>query len=156
MNPESWLWLKELAISIPAAALFVVIMSRLKEPLRFELNVLLAGGAAATYLSGDLGHWELVYMVLATSIALMAIRRRSYPWIGVAWLLHTCWDTVHHFADSPLWRLHETSSAGCACFDALIAIWFFMGAPTVLGKRDRPAWGDLTWPRVGRRRRSRL
>lgn len=139
MHSEVIVWLEQLAIGIPTAALFIFLMSRLREPWRFQLNVLLAGGAAATYVSGDLDYWELVYMVVATGIALVAIRRRSYAWIGIAWWSHTAWDVVHHFAGSPLWRLHETSSAGCACFDALIGVWFLLGAPTVLGRRDRGA-----------------
>jgi hypothetical protein len=60
---------------------------------------------------------------------------RSYRWIGAAWLMHACWDIVHHFWGNPIWPFMPRSSFGCAIFDSLIAIWFLLDAPALLTPR---------------------
>ena len=50
-------------------------------------------------------------------------QRHSYLLIGVCWRLHTGWDAVHH-----------AIAAGYAVFDALVAIWFFVEAPSIFGR----------------------
>jgi hypothetical protein len=55
----------------------------------------------------------------------------SHRFIGIAWLMHSCWDFVHHFWGNPIWPFMPTSSFGCMIFDALIAVWFLAGAPSV-------------------------
>jgi len=56
---------------------------------------------------------------------------RSYRFIGVAWLMHSCWDIVHHLWGNPIWPFMPTSSFGCFVFDSLIGVWFLAGAPSM-------------------------
>ena len=54
----------------------------------------------------------------------------SYRCIGLGWIMHTVWDVAHHFYGQPIVFFAPTSSAQCAITDALIAVWFFAGAPS--------------------------
>jgi len=112
------------------AALFVLVMSRVKEPARQRLNAIIVAGAGGVYLSGGFGAWELLYPVLVTPVAYLGLR--SYRCIALAWLTHSAWDVVHHLWGNPIWPFMPTSSFGCMIFDALIALWFLAGAPTIL------------------------
>ncbi|MFT3839111.1 MAG: DUF6010 family protein [Myxococcaceae bacterium] len=112
------------------AAVFVALMSLVREPLRRTLNALLVTGATGVYLSGGLGPWELLFPALMMPIVYRALG--SYRWIGVAWLMHSAWDVVHHFYGNPIWPFMPTSSWGCMLFDAAIAVWFLAGAPSWL------------------------
>jgi|SRR5215470_10778019 len=114
-----------------AAVVFVLVMSLVKEPTRRTFNAVLVAGATGTYLSGGgFGVWELLYPVIAMPVVYLGLR--SYPLIGVAWLMHACWDLAHHFWGRPLWPFLPTSSFGCMVFDAAIAVWFLAGAPSLL------------------------
>jgi len=73
--------------------------------------------------------WEVVFPVVAMPIAYRGLR--SYSFIGVAWLMHSGWDLVHHLWGNPIWPFMPTSSFGCLIFDALIAIWFLASAPSL-------------------------
>ena len=110
------------------ASIFVLLMSLIREPARQRFNAILVAGAGAAYLNGGLGIWEFAYITLATFVAYKGLS--SYRFIGVAWLLHTGWDIVHHLFATPIWPWLPASSAGCAVFDAVIAAWFFLGAPS--------------------------
>ena len=80
-------------------------------------------------------------MVGRTAVATFAAYRGldSYRWIGIAWLLHTAWDVVHHLYGNPLWHWDPMSSFGCAILDSLIALWFLASAPSVFSLgRGRP------------------
>jgi len=79
-------------------------------------------------LNGGLGLWEFPYIAVATVLAYLSLC--SYRFIGVAWLLHIVWDVVHHLFGEPIWHGSPTSSAGCAVFDGVIALWFLAGAPS--------------------------
>ncbi len=57
----------------------------------------------------------------------------SYAWIGASWLMHTAWDLAHQLWGNPILAFMPSSSAGCAITDALIAVWFLRGAPSVYG-----------------------
>src|SRR5262249_26137673 len=116
------------------AAVFVLLMSLLQEPTRKSLNAIFAAGASGVYLSGGFGVWELLYPAIATPIAFVGLR--SYPFIGVAWLMHSCLDIAHHVLGNPIWPFIPTSSLGCMIFDAILAIWFIAGAPA-LQRRSR-------------------
>jgi hypothetical protein len=111
------------------ALVFVLGMSLVREPARQNFNAILVAGAGAAYLNGGLGLWEFPFIAVATAAAYLGLR--SYRWIGIAWLLHTAWDVVHHLYGNPIWPWQPLSSFGCAILDALIAIWFLMGAPSV-------------------------
>jgi hypothetical protein len=120
------------------AIAFVVIMSRVPEPARRHYNAIVVAGASGVYLSGGLGLWELLYAAVAGGVVAY-LGLRSHRYIGLAWLLHAGWDVVHHFNGHPIWPFMPTSSFGCMVFDALIAIWFLAGAPSVpAGAARRP------------------
>jgi hypothetical protein len=111
------------------AVVFVAVMSLVKEPGRRTFNAILVAGASGVYLSGGFGPWELVYPAIATPVVYLGLR--SYRFIGVAWLMHSCWDVVHHLWGNPIWPFMPTSSFGCMLFDAVIALWFLAGAPSI-------------------------
>jgi len=112
------------------AVVFVLIMSRVAEPSRRTFNAIFVAGASGVYLSGGLGPWELLYPAIATPVAYLGLR--SHRFIGLAWLMHSGWDLVHHLWGNPIWPFMPTSSFGCLIFDALIAVWFLAGAPSVI------------------------
>lgn len=116
-------------VAVGVAAAFVALGSLLREPVRRNFMAVFAGGAAATYLDGGLGVAEFGFLALGSYVAYRGLT--DYRWIGVAWLLHTAWDVVHHMAGLPLIDTDPLSSAGCAVTDALIAVWFFRGAPSL-------------------------
>ena len=118
------------------AVVFVVIMSLVSEPARRTINAMTVAGASGAYLSGGgFGIWEVVFAVVAMPIAYRGLR--SYSFIGLAWLLHSCWDIVHHLWGNPIWPFKPTSSFGCMIFDALIAAWFLAGAPSLVHRTRR-------------------
>jgi hypothetical protein len=115
------------------ALVFVAILSLVNEPLRHKLNALAVVGAAATYVGGALGPWELVYVVVGFAVGYRALG--SYRWIAVGWWMHAGWDLVHHYLGSPIWPWMPTSSFGCTLFDSAIAVWFVAGAPSIWRRR---------------------
>ena len=120
------------------ALVFVVIMSLVSEPARRTINAIIVAGASGAYLSGGgFGIWEVAFPVLAMPLAYRGLR--SYSFIGLAWLLHSCWDVVHHLWGNPIWPFMPTSSFGCMIFDALIALWFLAGAPSLVHRMRAPA-----------------
>jgi hypothetical protein len=129
---------------ILAAATFVLIMSLVREPTRRTLNAVFVAGASGVYLSGGFGPWELLYPAIAMPVVYAGLR--SYRFIGIAWLMHAGWDLAHHLWGNPIWPFMPASSLGCMIFDALIAVWFLAGAPSIrpLALRSRTGRsGDL-------------
>ena len=90
---------------------------------------------AACISQRGFGLWELIYPVIVTPVAYLGLR--SYKFIGIAWLLHSAWDIAHHFWGNPIWPFMPTSSFSCMIFDALIAVWFLAGAPSLISVRGR-------------------
>lgn len=127
----------DLILSVVLAALLVLLASLLKEPARQRFMAIFVAGAGAAYLNGGLGLWEFGFTALATVCAYRGLE--SYTFIAIAWLLHTGWDILHHLYGSPIVFFQPASSAGCAITDTLIAIWFFLGAPSVFPSRDAQA-----------------
>jgi Family of unknown function (DUF6010) len=123
------------------ALVFVALMSLVAEPTRRTLNAIMVAGASGVYLSGGFGPWELIYPVMATPIAFLGLR--SYRLIGVAWLIHACWDLAHHLWGNPIWPFMPSSALGCTIFDTMIAPWFLAGAPALL---RRPLAAMAAWP----------
>jgi hypothetical protein len=112
------------------AIVFIVIMSLVREPARRTINAMIVAGASGAYLSGGgFGPWELIFPVIALPIAYRGLR--SYPFTGIAWLMHSGWDILHHVWGNPIWPFMPSSSFGCTIFDAVIAVWFLAGAPAV-------------------------
>jgi hypothetical protein len=110
------------------AIVFITAMAFVTEPARQRFNAMLVGGAMGAYLSGGLGPWELAFAACGFVVAYQGLR--SYRFIGIAWLMHSAWDLVHHLFGNAIWPFMPTSSFGCMIFDALIALWFFGGAPS--------------------------
>jgi hypothetical protein len=125
------LGLLDLAPPVVIAALFILLAALLKEPTRQRFMAIFVAGAGAAYLNGGLGYWEFLFTAVATVVAYRGLA--DYRFIGAAWLLHTGWDIAHHLYGRPIVFFAPTSSFGCAITDALIAVWFFAGAPDVYG-----------------------
>lgn len=110
---------------------YILLSSLIKEPHRQQVSAIVVAGAGAVYLSGGLGGWEFAFCALMTFIAYRGLAH--YSFIGTGWLLHTGWDVVHHLYGNPIVPFEPSSSAGCAVCDSLLALWFFAGAPSLLG-----------------------
>ena len=123
------------------AGVFILLASLLREPSRQRFNAIFVAGAGAAYLNGGLGPWEFAFTAVITYCAYRGLE--SYRWIGLAWILHTGWDVAHHFYGRPIVYFQPTSSAGCAITDALIAVWFFAGAPSAYELLRRRRGGAL-------------
>jgi len=119
---------------------YIALVSLVPEPARQKLDAVMVAGAGAAYLSsGSLGLWELAFTAVMTFCAYRGLS--NYAWLGVGWLLHTAWDSVHHLRGAPIIPELAHSSFGCAICDPVIALWMFRGAPSI-----------RTWL-AGRRRR---
>jgi len=119
----------EFLAPILIALIFISWCSLLREPHRRDFMAIMIAGAGAAYLNGGLGKWELVFTAVVTWFAYKGLH--SYGFIGFAWLLHTGWDVVHHLYGNPIVPFAPNSSLGCAICDPVIAVWCFVGAPSV-------------------------
>jgi len=109
---------------------YVAVVSLAPEPARQRINAVMVAGAGAAYLSsGALGMAELAFTAAVTFCAYRGLT--TYAWLGVGWLLHTGWDIVHHLKGAPIIPELAHSSFGCAICDPVIALWMFLGAPSV-------------------------
>ncbi|GAB3456459.1 DUF6010 family protein [Streptomonospora sediminis] len=120
---------------------YALLMSLIREPHRRRFNAIMVAGAGAAYLSGGgMGAWELAATALITYVAYRGLD--SWTFIGIAWLLHTAWDIVHHIQGEPILPFAHDSSLGCAICDPVIALWCFSGGLTpreLLHRFKRPA-----------------
>jgi hypothetical protein len=114
---------------------FSLLASLLAEPRRQQAMAILVAGASGVYFNSGLGTWEYAFAGVVVLVAYGGLH--SYAWLGVGWLLHTGWDVLHHFYGTPIIALVPLSSAQCALCDALIAGWFFGGAPSVFALAAR-------------------
>ncbi|GAA0903641.1 DUF6010 family protein [Streptomyces thermoalcalitolerans] len=118
--------------------LYALVMSLPREPHRRRLNAIMIAGAGAAYLSGGgLGGWEFAFTAVVTYVAYRGLE--SWNFIGVGWLLHTAWDVVHHLEGSPIIPFLGDSSLGCAICDPVIALWCFLGGPSLRELLERRA-----------------
>jgi hypothetical protein len=118
-------------VPVLIGGLYVLLNSLIPERHRRQLNAVMVAGAGAAYLSGGgLGAWEIVYTAAATYVAYRGLE--SWTFIGIAWLMHTAWDVVHHLKGNPIIPFAAHSSLGCAICDPVIAIWCFAGGRPVL------------------------
>ncbi len=120
-------WLAPVVIGL----LYITLSSLFREPARQEFSAVMVAGAGAAYLSGGFGVWEFAFATVVTFCAFRGLR--DYRFIGAAWLLHTLWDFAHYLYGDPIVPFAATSSFGCAICDPIIALWCFMGAPSVFG-----------------------
>jgi Family of unknown function (DUF6010) len=120
------------------ALAYILLNSLIKEPHRKTFNAIMLAGAGGAYLSGGgFGVWEVAFCAVMAGVAWNGLR--SYAFIGIGWLLHTGWDVLHHLYGHPLLPFDSTSSLGCAICDPVLAVWFFMGAPSLFDIfRSRP------------------
>ncbi|MCY1009204.1 DUF6010 family protein [Nannocystis pusilla] len=123
---------QDAALAVAVAFVFVLLVSRLREPTRHQFMAIFVAGAGSAYLGGGLGGWEFAYAAAASYAAFRGLA--SYRWIAAAWLMHVGWDVAHHLWGQPIVPFVPTSSAQCAVTDSLLAVWFYYGAPT-LGPR---------------------
>ena len=116
----------ELLSPLLPALVFVLVMSGLPEPMRRELNAVIAGGlreplrkrglrALGVRLHGDRHRPRL------PGPALLPLDRRSPGSCTPAG------TSPHHLYGNPLWHFSPSSSYGCAVMDAAVAVWFFPG-----------------------------
>lgn len=120
--------------------LYVLVNSLITEPHRRRFNAIMVAGAGAAYLSsGAFGPWEIAFTAAVTYCAYRGLE--SWTYIGIAWLLHTALDVIHHIQGSPILPFAHTSSLGCAICDPVIAIWCFGGGRPIQQLRRRLASG---------------
>ncbi|AGY57001.1 DUF6010 family protein [Gloeobacter kilaueensis] len=119
----------QLLSPVLVAGIFIALCSLLQEPARRNFSAILIAGAGAAYLSGGLGVWEFVFCTLMTFVAYRGLG--DYRFVGLGWLLHTGWDVMHHLYGNPIVPFVPESSFGCAICDAVLALWYFLGAPSV-------------------------
>jgi hypothetical protein len=115
--------------AVAIAGVYITLSSLIKEPNRQKLSAIIVAGAGAAYLSGGLGVWEFAFCALMTFLAFKGLDK--YYFIGMAWLLHSAWDLVHHLYANPIVSFDPSSSAGCAVCDVVLAVWFFFNAPSL-------------------------
>ncbi|WP_218920780.1 DUF6010 family protein [Lentzea guizhouensis] len=115
----------------------VLLLSLIPDAHRRKFSAVFVAGAGAAYLSGGaMGGWEFAFTAVATYCAFRGLE--SWTYIGIAWLLHTAWDVVHHLKGAPIIPFAHDSSLGCAICDPVIAIWCFAGGPSLLRRRHEP------------------
>ena len=139
---EVFTWTHALISATVIPFTYFFLNSFIKEPYRQQFNALMVAGAGAAYFSGSIfDYWEFGFAMIIVYLALRGLKQ--YYFIGIAWLMHTTWDTIHHFNDNPLLPFAPTSSAGCAVTDVVLAIWFFYGAPSVFDWFRKRRFGRL-------------
>ncbi|RYU92776.1 DUF6010 family protein [Emticicia agri] len=115
--------------AVVIAGLYMVIFSLVKEPNRQIINALIIAGAGATYWSGVLGYYEFPLGIIMIYLAFKGLK--DYRFLAIGWLVHTVYDILHHLYGNPIVPMSPSSSAGCAICDPILALWLFMGAPSV-------------------------
>ncbi|MFI6871284.1 DUF6010 family protein [Nocardia sp. NPDC050406] len=127
---------------------YVLLNSAIPQEHRRPFNAIFVAGAGAAYLSsGAVGPWELLITAAITYCAYRGLK--SWRFIGIAWLLHTAADVLHHVKGSPILPFAHDSSLGCAICDPVIALWCLTGGPDVIRlarDRIRPATIETAHP----------
>ena len=131
MQSQAAFSLLHIVSALGVAVVWIAAFSLLREPMRHKLSAIMIAGAGAAYLSGGLGKWELAACTAFTAVAYKGLD--DYRFIGLGWVMHTCWDLAHHFYGHPILPFAPDSSAGCAVCDLLLAAWYFTGARSFFG-----------------------
>jgi len=131
----------EWIVPVMIAMVVILLASLMREPHRRNLMAILVAGAGSAYLSGGgFGKWELAFCTVMAICSFKGLE--SYRFIGIAWLLHTGWDVLHHLYGNPVLPFDSTSSLGCAICDPVLAAWCFAGAPSLFQlARGKPVAG---------------
>jgi thiamine transporter ThiT len=119
----------QLIAPLVVALIFITLCSLFREPNRQNFSALLIAGAGAAYLNGGLLGWEFAFCNVMTGVAYFGLK--DYRFIGIGWLLHTAWDTVHHLYGTPIVPFVPLSSFGCMICDPVLALWYFRSAPSI-------------------------
>ena len=119
----------QLIAPLVVALIFITLCSLFREPNRQNFSALMIAGAGAAYLNGGLLGWEFAFCNVMTAVAYFGLK--DYRFIGIGWLLHTAWDTVHHLYGTPIVPFAPLSSFGCMICDPVLALWYFRGAPSI-------------------------
>lgn len=127
LNP----YLLQALLMLPFSAVFITLVGLIPEPQRKKGMAVMLAFAAAVYLNGGLGIWDAVIGILVATLAYNGLV--SYRFIGIGWLVHTVWDLLNFSQGHALITGDLTTNIGCAVFDTIIAVWFFLGAPSVIG-----------------------
>ena len=135
IDPRPALTAPQIIAPLLVAAIIIAACSLFQEPHRRNFSAIFVAGAGAAYLNGGLGIWEFAFCTVITALAYFGLE--NYRWIAIAWLLHSGWDVVHHLYGNPIVPFAPASSAGCAICDAGLALWYFLGAPSVLSILQR-------------------
>lgn len=125
----------ELIAPVGVAFVYILCCSRISEPSRRNFNAIMIAGAGAAYLNGGLGIWEFAFTPVITFLAFKGLQ--DYRYIGAGWVMHTAWDLVHHRYGTPIVPFAPKSSAGCAICDLVLALWCFLGGPSIQDLRSR-------------------
>jgi Family of unknown function (DUF6010) len=117
-------------IIAPIVVAFVMIglISLLNEGPRQKFSAVFVAGAGAAYFAGGFGPWELAFCAIITFLAFRGLDDMRA--IGLAWLLHSGWDWAHDLWGNPIIPFAPQSSFGCLVCDPVLAIWYFVGAPS--------------------------
>lgn len=121
------------------AFIYITIFSFVKEPARQTINALVIAAAGATYWSGGLNFWEFPLGPVMIFLAYKGLR--NYNYLGIGWLVHTGYDILHHLYGNPIVPMVSDSSFGCAICDPVLALWLFMGAPSIMKLIDKKFTG---------------
>ena len=127
--PRPPLTFANIVAPIIVSGLFITTMSMVRELNRQKLSALLIAGAGAVYYGGGFGWWEVVFCALFLWLAFRGFE--NYRYIGVGWALHVVWDILHHLYGQSILPFLPLSSVGCAICDTGIALWYFIGAPSL-------------------------
>lgn len=131
IQPRPELTIPQLIAPLLVAFAFIATCSLFKEPNRRSFSAIIFAGAGAAYLGGGLGGWEFAFCAVATFLAYRGLK--DYRFIGAGWVLHTARDILHHFYGNPIVPFVPSSSAGCSICDLGLALWYFLGAPSISG-----------------------
>jgi hypothetical protein len=132
MSPQSQIPLTWTILLSPllVAAVLILVISLIREPGRQKFSAVFLAGAGAAYLSGGLGLAEFAFCAVITFLAYRGLN--NYRYIALAWVLHTCWDLLHHYHGNPIIVFDPTSSIGCAICDLGLTAYYAFGAPGIV------------------------
>ncbi len=119
--------LYDIISSISGGLIFIALVSLIPEPYRKRIMAMMLAVAGGVYVNNGFGQYEMLAAILIGLLAYYGLK--SYQYIALGWLVHTGLDVLHHIHGYPIISTGPLSSFGCAVFDVVIAVWFFMGAP---------------------------
>lgn len=111
------------------AGVFIGFTSLFQEPARQKFSALMIAGAGFVYFGSSFRGWEVAYGALFLWLAYRSLT--NYTFVGIGWMLHVAWDIVHHLYGEAILPYVPLSSLGCAICDTGIAVWYFLGAPSI-------------------------